>query len=115
MGQRKKLLEERFALGALRLRLEASINKDGGALLPSPKGYVQAGPCGIQGVWSPSPTGVFYSSTTRPMLPNSRFHGANLRVEAKGLLNKTGGTSGNFIKNSMKIFDLVYDLVYHIA
>ena len=39
-------------------------------------------PCGIQDVWSPSPPGVFYSSTTRPMLPNSRFHGASLRLEA---------------------------------
>jgi len=49
------------------------------------------------------------------MLPNSRFHGASLRVEAKGLLKKMGETGGNFIKNSMKIFDLVYDLVYYFV
>jgi hypothetical protein len=72
-------------------------------------------PCGIQGVWSRSPTGVFYSSTTRPMLPNSGFHGASLRLEAKGLLKKTRETGGNIIGNLMKILDLVYDLVYELV
>ena len=40
-------------------------------------------PCGTQDVSSPSPTGVFYSSITRPVLPNARFHGASSRFEAK--------------------------------
>jgi hypothetical protein len=77
------------------------------------RGLRIASPRGIQDVWSPSPPGVFYLSTTRPMLPNSRFHGASLRLEVKGRSWRPVliGWIGQCCPHSIGIWRLPIDLI----
>jgi len=42
--------------------------------------FEERSPCGIKGMLSPSPVGVFCPPTALPILINSLFHGAGLRI-----------------------------------